>query len=108
MKLGSFLKYQNIYKDNQNQQEGSKFVSPDHRIKFESNEDLVVMNTSVNSTTDIFHGGCEIVSVSNNVDKVLGYSSADLIGKNINRFLPKLYTEFHDTIITDYLNREDS
>lgn len=33
------------------------------------------MNTSVNVSNDIFHGGCEIISVTNNVHKVLGYSS---------------------------------
>lgn len=80
----------------------------DRNIKFSPNQDLIVLNTSVNITRDIFHGGCEIVSVSNNVHKVLGYSSNDLIGKNINRFLPKLYAQFHDDIIKNYLNRENS
>lgn len=80
----------------------------DVHIKFNPNEDLIVINTSVNLSHDIFHGGCEIISVTNNLHKVLGYSTQYLIGKNINRFLPKIYTEFHDEIITNYLNKKDS
>ncbi len=64
-----------------------------------------MINTSVNVSNDIFRGGCEIISVTNNVYKVLGHSSQDLIGKNINRFLPKIYAEFHDEIIDTYLSR---
>lgn len=45
------------------------------------------------------------MSVSSNVYKVLGYASQDLIGKNINRFLPKLYCEFHDQVVDGYLSR---
>ena len=67
-----------------------------------------MINTSVNVINDIFHGGCEIVSVTNNVYKVLGYSSHNLIGKNINRFLPKLYIDFHDQIINNFLSRNSS
>ena len=40
--------------------------------------------------------------------KILGYLSKDLIGKNINRFLPKIYTEFHDDFISKYLNKDNS
>ena len=82
-------------------------MRPQHRIKFLPNEDILVFNVAVNRTNDIFHGGCTVISVTSNVFKILGYTSNDLIDKNINRFLPKIYVDFHDNIITDYLNKEE-
>lgn len=96
MDYEQFMKFNVLYEDNNVEKERSKLMKPDKHIKFNPNQDLIVINTSVNVSSDIFHGGCEMISVTNNVHKILGYSSHQLIGKNINRFLPKIYTEFHD------------
>jgi PAS domain S-box-containing protein len=101
-----FIKYKNMHGENSQVKEESKLIRPNHQVKFTANEDLIVINSSLNVVNDIFHGGCEIVSVTSNVYKVLGYASQELIGKNINRFLPKLYCEFHDQAIDRYLTRD--
>lgn len=56
-------------------------------------------NGNAGMKSDIFNGGCEIINITHNIDKILGYFYKDLIGKNINRFLPKIYTKFHDKFI---------
>jgi PAS domain S-box-containing protein len=48
-----------------------------------------------------------IVNCSPHIKNQLGYEKTTLLGKNITRIMPKMYSDLHNNFILNYLHKKD-
>ena len=92
----------------------------DSRITFSSkieihekdftNFDLEILNEKVNLPYIIVSASKDnvgkIVDLSMNILKIFGYSKEELIGKNINILIPKLFHKIHDLLLIEQFEKD--
>ena len=47
-----------------------------------------------------------VVNTNSEIKEFLGYDKNYMIGKNVTRLMPKVYSKLHDNFILNYLKRE--
>jgi PAS domain S-box-containing protein len=84
--------------DDPNQQQSfrQKFLDSDSRLR-------AIVNTTVDGILSIDdHGIIEWLNPA--AERIFGYSSAELIGQNVNMLMPSPYREEHDQYLANYCN----
>jgi two-component system sensor kinase FixL len=49
-----------------------------------------------------------VINSSNNIREILGYDKADIIGKNVTKLMPKIYSELHNIFMLKFIRSESS
>lgn len=47
----------------------------------------------------------EIVSTNSQIKELLGFEKSTLIGKNVIKLMPKIYSELHNSFIINFIKR---
>jgi PAS domain S-box-containing protein len=42
------------------------------------------------------------------VTRILGFSKTDVVGQKVNRIMPKVYSDYHDSFIQSFLETSES
>lgn len=49
-----------------------------------------------------------VLNANSHVKDLLGFDKNLLIGKNVTKLMPKIYTELHNTFMLNFIRSEDS
>ena len=49
-----------------------------------------------------------VINSSNNIREILGYDKIDIIGKNVTKLMPKIYSELHNSFMLKFIRSETS
>ena len=73
-----------------------QFIDND-KLKYGENSNTCIITTSGN-----FNTMGTVMNSNNEITRILQYSKSDVIGQNINRIMPKVYSDIHDRLMRRY------
>jgi len=79
-----------------------QFIDND-RLKYGENSNTCIVTCSGN-----FNSIGIVTNTNSEITRILGYSTNDIIGQNINRILPKVHADLHDGFMRVYLESSES
>ncbi|EGR33954.1 PAS domain S-box family protein, partial [Ichthyophthirius multifiliis] len=67
------------------------------KIKYDQNTSIIQISGNINTLG-------QITNTNNETSKLLGFSKNELLEQNIQKIMPKIYGDFHNSFILQYLN----
>lgn len=73
------------------------------RSKYGENSNTCIVTLSGN-----FNSIGTVTNSNNEITRILGFSKNDLIGQNVNRIMPKVIADIHDSLLKSYFESSES
>lgn len=65
-------------------------------------------NTCIITCSGNYNNMGIITNCNNEITRILGFNKLDIIGQKVNRVMPKIYSDYHDTFMNNFLDTSES